>query len=153
MPVSTARLAVGFALLQSILQAQSPQNVLQRVYGAKAAADQPMLSEQAPGFSLQIAARELAVDPSGGTSVVRLTVPGIPLRFEMRYQRVAGIDLYRIRHAADSELRGDGISSHGCPRISFSEISKALDDLRARKHALPRRNLLTDSGFLKRCTP
>jgi len=91
------------------LPAQSPRNFLQRAFGAASPSEQPLLSPLAPGFNMIVASRELDVQGAGQPNVARLTVPGIPLRFELRYERQAGIDLYRLRHAPDSELRAEQV--------------------------------------------
>jgi hypothetical protein len=63
----------------------------------------------APGLSLTVASRELDVQRTSQANVARLTAAGIPLQFELRYERQAGIDLYRIRHASGTELRGEQV--------------------------------------------
>src|ERR1043165_1555023 len=89
--------------------APAPKNFLQRVYGVDDRARQPVLSSMAPGFSLTVAGRELDVQRAGESATARLSVPGIPLRLQMTYERQGDIDLYRIRHAADAELRGEQV--------------------------------------------
>jgi hypothetical protein len=56
-----------------------------------------------------VASREFIVERTGEANVARLTLEGIPLRFELRYERQEGIDLYRLRHAPDSELRAEHV--------------------------------------------
>ena len=91
------------------LPAQPPQNFLQRAFGTATPDDQPLLRPPAPGLSLTIASRELEVQRTGRTNAVRLTVAGIPLLFELRHERQSGIDLYRLRHAPGSALRGEQV--------------------------------------------
>jgi hypothetical protein len=95
-------LLAGLALGPRWLHAQTPKNLLHRAFGTPA--DQPLLGPLAPGFSLTVASRELDVQPTG-----QVTVAGIPLRFELRYERQAGIDLYRLRPTPDSEPRGEQV--------------------------------------------
>jgi hypothetical protein len=71
--------------------------------------EQPLLGPSAPDFNLIVAARELEVQKTKEANVARLTIAGIPLQFELRYERQAGIDLYRIRHAPGSEIRGEQV--------------------------------------------
>ncbi len=112
---SGARRAARTALLAAILaasassQAQSPANFLQRVLGPASAEEQPLRSPLAPGFNLMIAGRQLDPQPAGRPGLVHLTAAGLPLRLELRYERQGGIDLYRLRHAAGSELRGEQV--------------------------------------------
>ncbi|MBI3696969.1 MAG: hypothetical protein HY238_19315 [Acidobacteria bacterium] len=106
---ASATLLLGLVLGPGPLAAQSPRNFLQRAFGAASAGEQPLLSPLAPGFSLTVASREFDVQPTAQPNVARLAVAGIPLRFELRYERRAGIDLYRIRPAPDSELRGEQV--------------------------------------------
>jgi hypothetical protein len=89
------------------LLAQAPRNFLQRVFGT--IAGQPLLGPQAPGLTLTVAARELNAEPATDPHVVRLSLAGIPLHFEIRYTREDGIDLYRMRQTNDSERRGEQI--------------------------------------------
>jgi hypothetical protein len=91
------------------LSAQTPRNFLRRAFETASRGDQPLLSPLAPGFSLTVASRELDVQRTSQANVVRLTAEGIPLQFEARYERQAGIDLYRIRHAPGTELRGEQV--------------------------------------------
>jgi hypothetical protein len=102
-------LLVGLVLGQGLLPAQSRRNFLQRAFGASSPDEHPLLSALAPGFSLTVASREFDVQRTDDDSLVRLGVPGIPLGFELRYERQAGIDLYRIRLAPDSESRGEQV--------------------------------------------
>ena len=97
-------------LLPALAWAPPPaRNFLQRAFGPDAASEQPLLSPLAPGFGLMVAARELAIERTSRPDVVQMTAAGIPLRFEMRHERTDGIDLYRIRHAAGAELRGEQV--------------------------------------------
>ncbi|MBK9169941.1 MAG: hypothetical protein IPM24_21110 [Bryobacterales bacterium] len=90
------------AALFSALPAQ-PASFLTETFGTPA--DQPLLGPDAPGFTLTVANRSFNVDRAAR----RLTLDGIPLRFDLRHERRGGIDLYRIRHAKDSEIRGEQI--------------------------------------------
>jgi hypothetical protein len=98
-------LVVGLAPLR----AQAPRNFLQRAFGPASPGEHLLLSPAAPGFDMTIASRELGVERSGQPNVARLTVPGIPLRFEVRYGRQTGIELYRFRPAPDCERRGEHV--------------------------------------------
>ena len=91
------------------LSAQPPRTFLERAFGVASLGDQPLLSPLAPGYNLTVASREFDVERTGKPNLARLTVAGIPLRFELRYEREAGIDLYRIRPAPDSEPRGEQV--------------------------------------------
>ena len=91
------------------LYAQTPRNFLHRAFGPDPLGQQPLLSSDAPGFSLTVASRDLDVQPANQPDAARLTVSGIPLRFDLRHQRQAGIDLYRLRPAPDSEPRGEQV--------------------------------------------
>jgi hypothetical protein len=104
-----AALVLGFVWGPGTLPAQSPQIFLRRVFGEASPDEHPLLSPLAPGFTLMVASREFGVQRTGQANVARLTVAGIPLRLEVRYDRQAGIDLYRIRQAPDSELRGEQV--------------------------------------------
>src|SRR5437016_7217335 len=103
-----AALLLGLASGPGPLHAQPPRNFLQRTFET-ASGEQPLLGQQAPGFSLTVASRELDVQRTSQANVVRLTAVGIPLQFELRYERQAGIDLYRIRHVSGTELRGEQV--------------------------------------------
>lgn len=74
------------------------QNFLARAFAASAG-DQPLLSRDAPSFDLTVASRGLSVQHTPRPDTALLSIGDIPLRLEMRHERVAGIDLYRIRHA------------------------------------------------------
>ena len=104
----TRSILAAFGTL-SLLCAQSPANFLQRAFGTSSPGGQPLLSPLAPGFNLTVASREFDVGRTGQANLASLTVAGIPLRFEVRYERQAGIDLYRFRHAPGSELRGEQV--------------------------------------------
>lgn len=99
---------LSLALAGIPLPAQSPGNFLQRAFGTAAPGDEPLLSQLAPVFSLT-ASRQLEVQPAAGANAARLTIPEIPLVFELRRERRAGVDLYRLRHARGSELRGEHV--------------------------------------------
>jgi hypothetical protein len=58
---------------------------------------------------MTVASRELEVQAGGRPNVVQLGVNGIPLRLEVRYERQGTIDLYRVRHAPGSEIRGEQV--------------------------------------------
>src|SRR5947207_119936 len=103
-----AALLLGLALGPGPLHAQPSRNFLQRAFET-ASGEQPLLGQQAPGFSLTVASRELDVQRTSQANVARLIAAGIPLQFELRYERQAGIDLYRIRHAPGAELRGEQV--------------------------------------------
>jgi hypothetical protein len=96
-------------LLPGCLPAQPAANFLQRAFGVASVDEHPLLSPAAPGFSMIVGSRELDVQRTGESNVARLTVGDIPVRFILRHERQAGIDLYRLRHAPDSELRGEHI--------------------------------------------
>src|ERR1700716_3392059 len=100
---------VGVAPTTDLLFAQPSRNFLQRAFESASFAGQPLLSPVAPGFSLAVAGRELDVQRTSQANVARLTAAGIPLQFELRYERQAGIDLYRIRHASGTQLRGEQV--------------------------------------------
>ncbi len=104
-----ATLLPGLLIGVGLLPAQTMANFLQRAFGPASPEEHPVLSALAPGFNLTIANREFEVERTARPDAVRLTLPGIPLRFELRYERLAGIDLYRLRHARDSELRGEQV--------------------------------------------
>lgn len=104
------------------LMAQAPVNFVQKVFGT--GGDQPMLGREAPEFTLSLASREFSVERTGDTA--RLTIPDIPVRFEMRHERQSGIDLYRLRHAKDSEPRGEQIRSGWSFPAGFND-SMTLD--------------------------
>lgn len=96
-------------LLPGRLPAQRAGNFLQRAFGTASVDEQPLLSPAAPGFSILVASREFDVQRMAQSSAARLTIGDIPVRFDLRYERQSGIDLYRLRHAPDSELRGEHI--------------------------------------------
>lgn len=102
-------LVLSLSLASGLLPAQSPRNFLQRAFGTASPEDQPLLGPMAPGFELLVASREFEVQATGQANVARLKLPGIPLRFELRHERQAGIDLYRLRPAPDSESRGEQV--------------------------------------------
>lgn len=112
---------LGLLLAGSPATAQSPRNFVQQVFGTSAGATEPMLGDAAPGFSLLIASQEPKVLRTARPDVVRLVLDGIPLRFEMRHEQIAGIDLYRIRQARGSPLRGEHIRFTDCPAGSLHE--------------------------------
>jgi len=91
------------------LGAQTGPTFLHRAFGDAPGGEQPLLGPQAPGFSLMVAGREFEVRRTGQPHTAALTLEGIPVRFEARHERQAGIDLYRIRHAPGSEPRGEQV--------------------------------------------
>jgi hypothetical protein len=103
-----AAVLLSFLLAPGPLPAQPP-NFLQLVFGTALPGEQPLLSPLAPGFSLTVASREFDVQRTSQPNVARLSVAGIPLHFELRYERQEGIDLYRIRHTPGSEVRGEQV--------------------------------------------
>jgi len=102
-------LLLSIMLSTGPLLAQPQKSFLQRAFGAASAGGQGLLSPLAPGFSLTVASREFDVKPASDANIKQLTIAGIPVRFELRYEHLAGIDLYRIRHAPGSELRGEQV--------------------------------------------
>ncbi|HYL35845.1 MAG TPA: hypothetical protein VEV17_08045, partial [Bryobacteraceae bacterium] len=108
-PFGLVTVLLGVVLGPAPLPAQSPRNLLQRAFGEASPDEHPLLSPLAPGFSLTIAAREFEVQRTGQANVARLTLTGIPLRFEVRYGRQAAIDLYRVRPVPGSEARGEQV--------------------------------------------
>lgn len=102
-------LLLGLGLASGPLYAQTSRNFLQRAFEKASSADQPLLGPFAPGFELTVAARELQAHPTAQPNVMRLTIEGIPVEFELRHEREAGIDLYRIRHAPGSQIRAEQI--------------------------------------------
>ena len=105
----SAPILLSFMLARLPLPAQSPRSFLQRAFGTASTGGQPLLGPLAPGLSLTIASRDPEVQPTTEKDTVLLTLAGIPLRFELRHERQSGIDLYRLRHAAGSELRGEHV--------------------------------------------
>lgn len=101
-----AALCVGVVAVCS-LPAPGANTLLKRAFPSPE--DQALLSAAAPDFSLLVASRELQVERTAQPEVARLTIGDIPLRLELRRERQSGIDLYRIRHAADSEPRAEQI--------------------------------------------
>jgi hypothetical protein len=99
----------AFALGLAPQRVQPPRNFLQRAFGTDSSKEQPLLGPLAPVFGLTVASRELELQRTSQTHVVHLSVAGIPLRLEMRYERQSDIDLYRIRHAPGSELRAEQV--------------------------------------------
>lgn len=106
---TSAAFLLGLVLTPGPLPAQPSRNFLQRAFESASFAEQPLLGPLAPGFSLTVASRELDVQRTSQANVARLTAAGIPLQFELRYERQESIDLYRIRHASGSELRGEQV--------------------------------------------
>ena len=103
-----------YALLNAVilfaalpLTAQRAENWLERALAAASADSQPLLSSAAPEFSLLLAGREVEVQRTADPNVARLRIGDIPVRLELRHERQSAIDLYRIRHAADSEIRAE----------------------------------------------
>ena len=102
-------LLIGLVLAPGPLSAQSGRDFLRRAFGEASPGEQPLLGPLAPGFSLTVASREFDVERTGQPNVANLTVEGIPLRFQVRHERQGGIDLYRVRHAPGSQLRGEQV--------------------------------------------
>ncbi len=100
---------LGLFLMGRPLAAQPARNFAQQVFGTSARSAEPMLGPGAPGFSLLIASQELKIERTTRPDVVTLALDGIPLRFEMRHDQLAGIDRYRIRQTPGSPLRGEQI--------------------------------------------
>lgn len=96
-------------MLAGLLSAQPAGNFLQRAFPAASPGEQPLLSAAAPGFTLMVGGRDLGVEPADQSKAARLNAAGIPLRFEVRYERAGGIDLYKIRQAPGGELRGEQV--------------------------------------------
>jgi hypothetical protein len=91
------------------LSAQPPRNFLHRAFDAGSTDDQPLLSRLAPGFNLTIASREFEIHPSGQPDKVQLSLAGVPLRFDLTYERRQDIDLYRIRQSPDTPPRAEHV--------------------------------------------
>ncbi len=109
-PCGAVRRALWAGLVAAAaLTAQPSRNFLQSILGTAAAGEQPMLSADAPRFSFAVANR--AVRPGGPRvgNVVPLDVDGNPVRLELEYVRRGDIDVYRIRHAPNSPLRGEQV--------------------------------------------
>jgi hypothetical protein len=92
------------------LYAQKAQNWLAQAFG-----------DAAPQFSLLVASREPEVQQTADPNVSRLTIGDIPVRLELRHERQSGIDLYRVRHAADSELRAEHIRFTWTFPVAYNE--------------------------------
>jgi hypothetical protein len=103
--------AVAVAILALALPQQQAFGQPARTFLHKAirATDQPLLGADAPDFSLLIASRDPQVEAAREPGTWRLTIGDIPLRLELRNERLGGIDLYRIRHAKDSAMRAEQI--------------------------------------------
>ena len=105
------RVAVAWllALLSPSVFAQSPKNFFQEVLGMAAVDEQPMLSGDAPSFGFLVANE--SVRPAGPKqgNVLPLEVDGIPVELQLSQERQGSIDLYTIRHAPGSELRGEQV--------------------------------------------
>jgi hypothetical protein len=108
-PVARVIIILTFATAAHPLYPQSSENYLLRSFGPKSPEEQPLLSPLAPGFSLTIASREFEVKPTGQPNAAILTLPGIPVRFELWHERNSGIDLYRLRQAPGAEIRGEHV--------------------------------------------
>ncbi|MSV36055.1 MAG: hypothetical protein EXQ47_10750 [Bryobacterales bacterium] len=89
------------------LSAQRPSNWLERAFGGASGDSQPLLSPAAPEFSLLLASREVEIRRTADPNMAHLSIGDIPLRLELRHERQSAIDLYRIRHAAGSEIRAE----------------------------------------------
>ena len=73
-----------------------------------------------------VASREFDVQRTAQADTARLTIGDIPVRFTLQHERQAGIDLYRLRHAPDSELRGEHIRFTWTFQAAYNE-SMTLD--------------------------
>ncbi len=96
------------ALFFLALPLPAQQNFLARAFGGSAG-DQPLLSRDAPAFELVVASRGLSVQRTQRPDTALLSIGDIPLRLELRHERLSGIDLYRIRHAPGSEPRAEHV--------------------------------------------
>ena len=73
-----------------------------------------MLSSVAPRFGFNVASRAVKTAGPAEGGIIPLEVDDIPVKLQLQYEREQGIDLYRIRHAPDSRLRGEQV------RVSWS---------------------------------
>ena len=73
-----------------------------------------MLSSVAPRFGINVASRAVKAAEHIEGGIVPLKIDGNPVKLQLEYERQQGIDLYRIRHAPDSPLRGEQV------RVSWS---------------------------------
>jgi hypothetical protein len=110
---------VLLAMFPHTAAAQSSARFLERAFGASTQ-DEPLRSPDAPSFSIMVAGRELDIERTQGAAA-RLTIGDIPLRFTFLHERQGGIDLYRLRHASDSELRGEQIRFTWTFTAAFNE--------------------------------
>ena len=91
------------------LLAQSPKNFFQELLGTASGGEQPMLSGDAPSLGFLVAnERVRAAGPKEG-NVLPLAVDNIPMKLQLVEQRQGNIDIYTIRHAPGSELRGEQV--------------------------------------------
>ncbi|MBS1830934.1 MAG: hypothetical protein JST93_36915 [Acidobacteria bacterium] len=98
--------SIALLLAPTCGSAQRARSFVDRAF---AAPGQPLLSADAPDISLLIASREPTIEKTDRPDFVRLTLGDIPLRLDMRYEQRNGIDLYRLRHSQNTELRGEQI--------------------------------------------
>ena len=107
-------LLMSLLLGTAVSHAQQPRNFLQNILGTKPVDEQPMLSSVAPRFGINVASRAVKAAEHIEGGVVPLEIDGNPVKLQLQYERQQGIDLYRIRHAPDSPLRGEQV------RVSWS---------------------------------
>ncbi len=105
---------IGVVVVSAVSHAQQPRNFLQNILGTKPVDEQPMLSSVAPRFGINVASRAVKAAEHIEGGIVPLKIDGNPVKLQLQYERQQGIDLYRIRHAPDSPLRGEQV------RVSWS---------------------------------
>ena len=111
-------LLLGVVLCVGTLSAQPPRNFLERAFSPS---DQPLLSALAPGFSLTVASREFDVERTDNPKLARLTVAGIPLRFELRYElKRASISTASARRRTPSFVESKSASTGGFRKLTTS---------------------------------
>ena len=99
------RLSLLVLALTAAAPAQQARNFLQQVLGSAALDDRPLLSPEAPRFDLLLA--NLPLEPVAGSSELRSPATG--QSFDLLYERLDGIDFYRLRRRAESPLVGDQV--------------------------------------------
>ena len=107
-------LLMSLLLGTAVSHAQQPRNFLQNILGTKPVDEQPMLSSVAPRFGINVASRAVKAAEHIEGGIVPLKIDGNPVKLQLQYERPQGTDLYRIRHAPDSPLRGEQV------RVSWS---------------------------------